>query len=164
MQSNGGVFNVETIKGNLGRNTGIIVAIVICIVLCICIGCYLAGRESAERDADIRRVQSTQQQLDDATEQLDEATRTNNTARDTAQRSEQLNESIRYSVDSSADAVAKSKAANARTSAELSEAKQLVADAKRTAEQNSSIIANSESILERAITRNQRTAIEAEKK
>lgn len=143
-----GYCDVEKIKSYI--NSCNIGGWAIIVIILLCLGCYVASRESAERDADIRRIQSTQQELDDATKQFDEATRTNNAARDTAQRSEQLNESIRYSVDSSADAVAKSKAANARTSAAVREAEQLVAEAKRTAEQDSSIITDSKSILERA--------------
>ena len=127
-----------------------ITVVVIILLFITGIGCYFAGRNSEKRDIDIGRVQQTQRELNNVTKQLDEATRTNNAARDTAQRSEQLNESIRYSVDSSADAVAKSKAANARTSAGVSEAKQLVADAKRTATESEYIARDSQSIIERA--------------
>lgn len=164
MQSNGGVFNVEKIKVSLNRNTCIIVAIVISIVLCVGIGCYFAGRQSAERDADIRRVQSTMQQLDDATKQLDEAVRANQSARDITTDSIVVNERIDASIDRSASAVERSESANIRTGAAITDAQQLVSDAKRTADESAKLIDDSKSILKRAVSRNQRTTIEAEKK
>lgn len=164
MQSNGGVFNVDTIKGNLGRNTGIIVAIVICIVLCICIGCYVAGRESAERDVDVRRIQSTQQQLNNATKQLDKAVRENQSAREITADSVVINDRIEQRIDSSETAVGRSEEANTRARAAVNEAKRIITVAKSTATESERIASDSKSILERAITRNQKAAIEAEEK
>lgn len=153
---------METIKRYI--NWRIVGAIGVIVIVLLCIGCYVAGRESAERDANIQRIQSTQQQLNNATEQLDEAARENQSAREITADSVVINDRIEQRIDSSETAVSRSEEANARTSAAISEAKQLVADAKRTAEQDSSIITDSKSILERAITRNQKAAIEAEEK
>lgn len=153
---------METIKRYI--NWRIVGAIGVIVVILLCVSCYFAGRNSAERDADIRRIQSTQQELDDVTKQLDEAARENQSARELTADGVVINDRIEQRIDNSEAAVSRSEEANARTSAAISEAKQLVADAKRTAEQDSSIITDSKSILERAITRNQKAAIEAEEK
>lgn len=163
MQNNGGVFDVEKIKVSLNRNTGII-AIVISIVLCICIGCYIAGRESAERDVDVRRIQQTQQQFNDATKQLDETARENQSAREITADSIVINDRIEQRIDSSETAVSRSEEANERARAAVAEAQRIITVAKSTATESERIASDSKSILERAITRNQRTAIEAEKK
>lgn len=164
MQSNGGVFNVEKIKVSLNRNICIIVAIVISIVLCVGIGCYFAGRQSAERDVDVRRIQSTQQQLNNATKQLDEAAKENRSAREITADSVVINDRIEQRIDSSETAVSRSEEANTRASAAVKEAQRIITVAKSTATESERIASDSKSILERAITRNQRTAIEAEKK
>ena len=156
-----GYCDVETIKRYI--NWRIVGAICVVIVL-LCFGCYIAGRESAERDANIRRIQSTQQQLDDVTKQLDEAARENQSAREITADSVVINDRIEQRIDSSEAAVSRSKEANARASAAVEEAQRIITAAKSTATESERIASDSKSILERAITRNQRTAIEAEKK
>lgn len=153
---------METIKHYInGRTISIIGAIVI-ILLCIC--CYIAGRKSAERDADIRGVQSTMQQLDDATKQLDEAARENQSAREITADSVVINDRIEQRIDNSEAAVSRSEEANTRASAAVEEAQRIITAAKSTATESERIASDSKSILERAITRNQKAAIEAEEK
>lgn len=153
---------METIKHYInGRTISIIGAIVI-ILLCIC--SYIAGRKSAERDADIRGVQSTMQQLDDATKQLDEAARENQSAREITADSVVINDRIEQRIDNSEAAVSRSEEANTRASAAVEEAQRIITAAKSTATESERIACDSKSILERAITRNQKAAIEAEEK
>lgn len=119
-------------------------------VIGICAICYHVGYGSATRDVNIQRVQSTQQQLDNAREQLKEADRTNRSARELVTNSVTTNDRIKQSI-------ARSEDANRRTSTAVNEAKSIVTDAKRTAEQDERIIADSKSILERAIERARQT-------
>lgn len=156
-----GYCDVETIKHYINWRIG---AIGVIVVILLCVGCYFAGRESAERDANIQRIQSTQQQLNNATKQLDEATRENQSAREITADSVVINDRIEQRIDSSETAVSRSEEANTRTSAAVEEAQRIITAAKSTATESERIAGDSKSILERAITRNQRTAIEAEKK
>lgn len=133
------------------------------IVFLICFICFNAGRESAERDNELRRVRSTQQQLDDTAKQLNEAVAENRAARKLVTDSIVINERLDASLDRSSSAVARSEAANKRTGSAVSEAQSIIADAKRTAEQDAKLISNSKLIIERAVQRNKRTAVKAEK-
>lgn len=160
-----GYCDVEKIKSYINSCNIGGWAIIVIILLCVgCVGYYIAGRESAERDADIRRIQSTQQELDDVTKQLDEAAKENQSARELTADGIVINDRIEQRIDSSETAVSRSEEANARASAAVAEAERIITVAKSTATESEHIASDSKSILERAITRNQRTAIEAEKK
>lgn len=143
-----GYCDVEKIKNYI--NSCNIGGWVIIVIVLLCLGCYIAGRESAERDADIRRVQSTQQQLDDAAEKLDEAARENQSAREITADSVVINDRIEQRIDSSETAVSRSKEANARTSEAVEEAQRIITVAKSTATESERIASDSKSILERA--------------
>ena len=150
---------METIKNYIRLYPLRFVLTVSLIVLFVVgIGCYTAGRQSAERDANLSRVQTTERQLNDASKQLSEAARTNSTARNVAQRSEQLNESIKYSIDRGSESVENSKAANQRTATKIAEAQRIIADAKRTAIESERIARDSKSILEGARERTEKEA------
>lgn len=143
-----GYCDVETIKHYInGRTISIIGAIV---VILLCVGCYFAGRNSAERDVDVRRIQSTQQQLNNATKQLDEAARENQSAREITADSVVINDRIEQRIDSSETAVSRSEEANARASAAVEEAQRIITAAKSTATESERIASDSKSILERA--------------
>lgn len=122
------------------------------IIILLCLGCYFyfAGRNSAERDANIQRIQSTQQQLNNATEQLDKAVRENKSARRIVTDSIVVNERIEQRIDSSETAVSRSEEANARASAAVAEAERIITVAKSTATESERIAGDSKSILERA--------------
>lgn len=155
---------METIKNYIRLYPVRCVLVVNFIVLFVVgIGCYTAGRQSAERDFNLSRVQTTERQLESARSELSEAVRANQSARDITTDSIVVNNRIEQSIDRSASAISRSEAANERTSAAVDAAQQLVREAKRTAEQDTDLIADSKRILERAVQRNKRTAIEAEK-
>ena len=153
---------METIKRYI--NWRIVGAIGVIVIVLLCLGCYVVGRESAERDADVRRIQSTQQKLGDARAQLGEADRENQSARELTADGVVINDRIEQRIDSSETAVSRSEEANTRARTAVNEAKRIITDAKRTATESEYIASDSKSILERAITRNQKAAIEAEEK
>lgn len=157
-----GYCDVEKIKSYI--NSCNIGGWAIIVVILLCVGCYFAGRSSAERDVDVRRIQSTQQQLNNATKQLDKAVRENQSARRIVTDSIAVNERIEQRIDSSETAVSRSEEANARARAAVAEAERIITAAKRTATESEYIACDSKSIIERAITRNQKAAIEAEEK
>lgn len=139
---------METIKHYINGPTISIIGAIVIILLCIC--CYIAGRESAERDVDVRRIQSTQQQLNNATKQLDEAARENQSAREITADSVVINDRIEQRIDSIETAVSRSEEANTRTSAAVEEAQRIITAAKSTATESERIASDSKSILERA--------------
>lgn len=157
-----GYCDVETIRHYINGRTISIIGVIVVILLCV--SCYFAGRNSAERDADIRRIQSTQQELDDVTKQLDEAARENQSARELTADGVVINDRIEQRIDNSEAAVSRSEEANTRASAAVEEAQRIITAAKSTATESERIASDSKSILERAITRNQKAAIEAEEK
>lgn len=139
---------METIKRYI--NWRIVGAIGVIVVILLCVGCYIAGRESAERDVDVRRIQSTQQQLNNATEQLKKAARQNQSARELTADGVVINDRIEQRIDSSETAVSRSEEANARASAAVAEAERIITVAKSTATESERIASDSKSILERA--------------
>lgn len=153
---------METIKRYI--NWRIVSVIGVIVIVLLCLGCYVAGRESAERDANIQRIQSTQQQLESASKKLSEADRENQSARELTADGVVINDRIEQRIDNSETAVSRSEEANTRARAAVNEAKRIITDAKRTATESEYIARDSKSILERAITRNQKAAIEAEEK
>ena len=126
--------------------TGLLLVLSVLLLL----SCYIAGRESAERDVDVRRIQSTQQQLNNATKQLDEAARENQSAREITADSVVINDRIEQRIDSIETAVSRSEEANTRTSAAVEEAQRIITAAKSTATESERIASDSKSILERA--------------
>lgn len=143
-----GYCDVEKIKSYI--NSCNIGGWAIIVIILLCLGCYVASRESAERDADVRRIQSTQQQLDDARTQLEEAAKENQSARDFTSGSIVINDRIEQRIDSSETAVSRSEEANARASAAVAEAERIITVAKSTATESEHIASDSKSILERA--------------
>ena len=139
---------METIKRYINWRS--VSAISVIVVILLCIGCYIAGRESAERDADVRRIQSTQQQLGDARAQLGEADRENQSARELTADGVVINDRIEQRIDNSEAAVSRSEEANARASAAVAEAERIITVAKSTATESERIASDSKSILERA--------------
>ena len=108
------------------------------IVLCLlCFIAYWAGRSTADRDAELERVSDVKQQLDYTTTELNNATRTNNAARNT------ITDSIRI---------------NDETKRAITDAQLIVRDASATAEQSERVISASTAILDGAYQRAQETA------
>lgn len=142
----------------------VIMCIVCVFLFCVGITCYFGDRGTTERGTDIRRIQSSQQQLESATEQLDEAVRENQSARNVATDSIIVNDRIEQSINRSTSAVEQGKAANTRTSAAVSEAQRIITDAKSTAAESERIISDSKRILERAQKRTEISATGREKK
>lgn len=144
---------METIKNIIDKyNIGYVVA---CIFILFSIGlvCYWTGYHAGERNVDVERVQTVERQLDNASSQLDEATATNQSARNIVTDGVVINERIDASIDRSASAVERSQEANSRTGAAITESQQIVTGAKRTADESAKLIAGSKSILERAYRR-----------
>lgn len=133
----------------------IIIGCAVFIAFCIACG-YYVGQQSTSRDADIQRVQTVERQLNNAGAELDEATRTNQSARNTVADGVIVNERIDASIDRSASAVERSESANSRTGAAITDAQHIVSDAKRTADENAKLIADSQRIIERAAERTAR--------
>lgn len=143
-----GYCDVEKIKSYI--NSCNIGGWAIIVIILLCLGCYFAGRNSAERDVDVRRIQSTQQQLNNATEQLEKAVRENQSARRVVTDGVVINDRIEQRIDSSETAVSRSEKANARASAAVEEAQRIITAAKSTATESERIASDSKSILERA--------------
>ena len=130
------MVNVETYKRY-------IIAGAVIVVLLLCgIGYYL-GRSTANRDAELQRVSDVKQQLEYTTTELNNATRTNSEARNAVTDSVVINQRIE-------DSVSRSEDANARTGQAVTEAKRLIEDAKRTADEDASLITDSKRILDAA--------------
>ena len=127
----------------------IIIGCAVFIAFCIACG-YYVGQQSTSRDINIQRVQTVERQLTNASAELDEATRTNQSARNTVADGVIVNERIDASIDRSASAVERSESANRRSTDAITEAKQLVRSASATADENAKLIADSQRIIENA--------------
>ena len=128
----------------------------LCACLLIGYGLYSAGRSSAERDADIQRIQSAQQQLESTRTELEAATATNQSARDAVGDSVIVNERINDAVARSKESIERSESANRRSTDALAEAQRLISDTKRTAVESEHLVADSRAIIERAAERTAR--------
>ena len=122
-------------------------------VIFIGIGCYTAGQRTAERDAQLQRVQSTQKQLEYTGTELTNATTTNSTARGIVTDGIRLNDAIDASIDRSTARISDSETANGKTSTAITDAQLIVRDASATAEQSANIVSDSQRILNTARAR-----------
>ncbi len=114
------------------------------------VGCYYAGQQSTSRDINIQRVHTVERQLNNAGAELDEATRTNQSARNTVADGVIINERINDAVARSKESIERSESANRRSTDALTEAQQLVRSASATADENAKLIADSQRIIENA--------------
>lgn len=151
-------MNVEKITQYINRRTLCITGVVGIIVLLLCIGCYTYGQRAAERDIELQRVQSAERQLTNVGAELDEATRTNQSARNTVADGVIVNERIDASIDRSTARISDSETANGKTSTAITDAQLIVRDASATAEQSERVISDSTAILDRAYKRAQKAA------
>lgn len=149
---------METITNYLRVHPLRCVIITSLFVLFIGIGCYTAGQRTAERDAQLQRVQSTQKQLEYTSTELTNATTTNSTARGIVTDGIRLNDAIDASIDRSTARISDSETANGKTSTAITDAQLIVRDASATAEQSERVISDSTAILDRAYKRAQKAA------
>lgn len=123
--------------------------VLIGVVVLACAWAYHSGRQSALRDVNIERVQRINEQLEQARDGIDSATRTNNEARSVVTNGIVINERIEQSID-------RGQSANARTSESIAEAQRLIDESKQGFSESQRIISDSKSILERARARAQK--------
>lgn len=141
---------METIKNIIDKYRIGHVVVIGFIMFSIGLVCYWAGYHAGERNVDVERVQSVERQLESARSELNEATRTNQSARELTADSVVINDRIEQRIDSIETAVSRSEEANTRTSAAVEEAQRIITAAKSTATESERIASDSKSILERA--------------